>query len=286
MADARSLVAVFEAITSNLEQDRDDINQLDRDDHDTGDNMVANFRLVTETLQKQIGEAESADVGLALGQAAQVLRDNGRGATAPIYASGLDEAAQKLRGQSSFALEDLLPLLEGLLGGAQRAGAGQGEQAGQGSLLDVLLPAIGSYSRAKRDGQGDLEAILGALLETRRGANSTARSSSGYGRASGRDTAGEVDPGAAAAASLLEGLFGALLKGGLQSQAGGALPRGAEPGMGQMGGSAGGKYGGPTTLPDVSEADAQRLPPVDSPAQPRGSGNPIIDLLGSLFGGR
>lgn len=284
MADARSLVAVFEAITSNLEQDRDDINQLDRDDHDTGDNMVANFRLVTETLQKQIGQGESADVGAALGQAAQVLRDNGRGATASIYAQGLDEAGVKLKGQSSFSMSDLLPLLEGLLGGAQQAGAGQG---GQGSLLDVLLPAIGSYSRAKRDGQGDMEAILGALLETRRGANSTARSSSGYGRASGRNTAGEVDPGAAAAASLLEGLFGALLKGGLQSQAGGALPRGGEVGTGQMGGgSAGGKYGGPTTLPDVSEADPRGLPRVDSPAQPRGSGNPIIDLLGSLFGGR
>jgi dihydroxyacetone kinase-like protein len=279
MADARSLVAVFEAITSNLEQDRDDINQLDRDDHDTGDNMVANFRLVTETLQKQIGQSETADVGVALGQAAQVLRDNGRGATASIYASGLNEAAQKLSGQSSFSMSDLLPLLEGLLGGAQQAGAGQGSQAGQGSLLDVLLPAIGSYSRAKRDGQGDMEAILGALLETRRGANSTARSSSGYGRASGRDTAGEVDPGAAAAASLLEGLFGALLKGGLQSQMGGALPRGAEAGMGQVGGgSAGGKYGGPTTLPDESQAEA--------PSQPKSSGNPILDILGSLFGGR
>lgn len=260
MADARSLVAVFEAITQNLEQDRDDINQLDRDDHDTGDNMVNNFRLVTSSLQQQIGQGGEVDVGAALGQAAQVLREGGAGSTAPIYAQGLEDAASRLQGQSSFSLNDLLPLLEGLLGGAQQAG---GAQQGQGSLLDVLIPAIGAYSSAKRSGQGDLEAVLGALLETRRGANGTARSSSGYGKAAGRDTTGEVDPGAAAAASLLEGLFGALLKGGLQQGA----PAGA-------GGSAG-KYGGPPTAPQQGQP----------PAQPQGSGNPVIDMLGSLFGG-
>ena len=276
MADARSLVAVFEAITQNLEQDRHDINQLDRDDHDTGDNMANNFRLVTETLQKQVGQGgQQVDVGAALGQAAQVLRDDGKGATASIYAQGLQEAAGKLQGQSSFSLTDLLPLLEGLLGGAQQAGATKG----QGGLLDVLLPAIGSYSQAKRGGQGDLEAILGALLETRRGANSTAHSSNGHGRASGRDTSGEVDPGAAAAASLLEGLFGALLKGGLQG--------GAQAGQGnqpsQSGGSTAGKYGGPSNLPDAPPAasDAQ---PTSQPAQ--SAGNPILDILGGLFGGR
>lgn len=270
MTDARSLVAIFEAITQNLEQDREDLNQLDRDDQDTGDNMVRNFRLVTESLQQQVGQGDAVDVGAALGQAAQVLRDDGQGATAPLYAQGLDEAANRLRGQSSFSLDDLLPLLEGLLGGVQQAG---GNQSGQGSLLDVLLPAIGSYSQARRNGQGDLEAVLGALLETRRGANGTARSSTGYGRASGRSTAGEVDPGAAAAASLLEGLFGALLKGGL-AQGGGSTG-------GQMGGSTGGQARGKYAGPDDAPAPAQQP---QAPAQ--GSGNPIIDLLGSLFGGR
>jgi dihydroxyacetone kinase-like protein len=284
MADARSLVAVFEAITENLEKDRDDINHLDRDDHDTGDNMVENFRLVTNTLQKQVGQGENVDVGAALGQAAQVLRSDGKGATAKIYASGLNEAATKLSGQNTFAMGDLLPLLEGLLGGAQSAGAGQGQGGSQGSLLDVLLPAIGAYSQAKRNGDDDMTAILGALLETRRGATGTARSSSGYGRASGRSTAGEVDPGAAAAASLLEGLFGALLKGGLKQAGGGGMQSsvgGARPG----GGSASGKYGGPSTLPDVGQ-EPQQPQRDEQPAQPRSSGNPIIDILGSLFGGR
>jgi len=257
MNDAQRLVALFEAMTQNLERDRDNLNQLDRDDNDTGDNMVANFRLVTSTLQQEVSRTGQTDLGAALGQAAQVLRSDGRGGTAPIYADGLEEAASRLAGKSSFTLDDLLPLLEGLAGGAQRAGG----QPGQGSLLDVLLPAIGSYSQAKRQGQGDLEAILGALLETRRGATGTARSSTGYGRDAGRDTRGEVDPGAAGAASLLEGLLGALLQSAVRSQAGGT---GAQ-----------GKYGGPSTLPQAGGAP---------PQSQQGAGNPILDILGGLFG--
>jgi hypothetical protein len=56
---------------------------------------------------------------------------------------------------------------------------------------------------------------------------------------------------------------------------------GARPG----GGSASGKYGGPSTLPDVAQ-EPQQPQRDERPGQPRSSGNPIIDILGSLFGGR
>lgn len=262
MSNAQSLVALFEAMTQNLERDRDSINQLDRDDHDAGDNMVANFRLVTATLQREINREGETDLGAALGQAAQTLRSEGRGGTAAVYADGLAEAANRLSGKSSFTLDDLLPLLEGLAQGAQRSG----RQPGEGSLLDVLLPAIGAYTQARRAGLSDLEAILGALLEARRGATGTASASTGYGRAAGRDTRGEIDPGAAGTASLLEGLLGALLQSALRGQAGGA--------------GAPGKYGGPSNLPPArTDAGEAR------PQAPAGSGNPILDILGGLFGG-
>lgn len=252
MASAESLVALFEAITANLERDRDDLNQLDRDDGDSGDNMVANFQLVTSTLRRSVGPAQggNADLGAALSEAAQVLRENGKGATAPIYAEGLDEAAGKFQGKSGFQLDDLLPLLEGMLGGAQRANS---TQPGEGSLLDVLLPGVLAYMQGKRDGQGDLEAILGALLSVRRGANSTSRSSRGYGKGESRDTRGEIDPGAAGAASLLEGLFGALLQSAVRGQ------------------------GNPAGRSAPAPAPDQRAP---------SSSDMIIDVLGGLFSQR
>jgi dihydroxyacetone kinase len=148
-----------------------------------------------------------------LQQAAQTLRQQGRGATAPIYAQGLEEASQRLKGRSGFTLDDLLPLLEGLMRGSQQA---SGMLQGQGSMLDVLLPGILAYMQAKQAGQSDTQALLTALLSLRRGANSTAAAPKGFGRAEGTDTTGRIDPGAAGAASLLEGLFGALLNGALR----------------------------------------------------------------------
>lgn len=214
MASSDSLVALFNAATRNLQQDREHLNHLDNADGDVGDNMVANFQLVTDTLAQVVSQTgPQADVGMALQQAAQALRQQGRGATAPIYAQGLEEASQRLKGRSGFTLDDLVPLLDGLMRGSQQA---SGMQQGQGSMLDVLLPGILAYMQAKQAGQSDTQALLTALLSLRRGTNSTAGAPGGFGRAEGTDTTGRIDPGAAGAASLLEGLFGALLNGALR----------------------------------------------------------------------
>lgn len=269
---AESLVALFEAITRNLESDREDINQLDRDDGDTGDNMATNFRLVTNTLAQQVRQGSGqADIGAALAEASQVLRQEGRGATAKMYAEGLSDASQRLAGRQSFSLSELMPLLEGLLGGVQRS---QGGQVGEGTLLDVLVPGILTYMEGKRAGQDDLEAILNALLNLRRGSFGTARSSSGYGRASGRSTQGEIDPGAAAAASLLEGLFGALLKSGMRQGQSGTNPAPASTGGSRS-------FPGPSNLPEQQESPRQAPAPAQGP-----DFGQIIDILGGLFGSR
>lgn len=261
MAPADGLIGLFEAMTRNIEQDRAQINSIDHGDNDTGDNMAANFRLITNTLSHTLGPAGNTDdIGAALGHAAQVLKKRGQGATAPIYAQGLREAGKRLAGQTSFSLDDLLPLLEGLLAGARQA---SGTKQGDGSLLDVLLPGILAYVQAKRGGQSDVDAILTALLNLRRGSFGTAQSPVGYGRSGGTDTSGKIDPGAAGAASLLEGLFGALLRGVL-SQAGGAASQ--PPAQ------------APDPQPNNQPGDGTPLP---LPGLPSGLG----DLLGQLLGG-
>jgi dihydroxyacetone kinase-like protein len=251
MASADSLVALFDAATRNVQQDRDHLNSLDTADGDVGDNMAANFQLVTETLAQAVRQAgPQADAGLALRQAAEALNRRGRGATAPIYAQGLQDAAQRLQGKSGFSIEDLMPLLEGLLSGTQQA---SGAQPGEGSMLDTLLPGIMAYMQAKQAGDSDTQALLKALLSLRRGANSTTLSPKGYGSGGGTDTTGRVDPGAAGAASFLEGLFGALLNSALQQ------------GQPQQ-----------RTVPPQSQPQ--------QPSQPQFPGGDLSDLLGQLFG--
>ncbi|MBX0329641.1 dihydroxyacetone kinase subunit L [Oscillochloris sp. ZM17-4] len=252
MASADSLVAIFEAITQNLERDQSSLNHLDRGNGNSGDNMVHNFQLVTSTLRKVTAQGGQQDVGAALGQAAQVLRDDGKGATAPIYASGFQDAATQLQGKSSFSLSDLMPLLQALLGGMQKA---NNSKPGEGSMLDAIVPGVMGYLDAKNNGQSEMEAILSGLLGSRRGANSTAGASTGYGQSAGRDTTGQIDPGAAGAASMLEGMFGALLQSAMRSQAQGQAQQ---------------------------QAPAQPAQPAQQPS----TASTVIDILGSLFGGR
>ncbi|MBS1965638.1 MAG: DAK2 domain-containing protein [Chloroflexi bacterium SZAS-1] len=264
MASADGLVALFEAMTRNIEQDQAHLNSIDQGDGDAGDNMASNFRLITNTLQQAIDQQGTTDIGQALSEAAQVLNQQGQGATAPIYAQGLFDAAQRLSGQTAFTMSDLLPLLEGLLQGTSKA---SGAQQGDGTLLDVLLPGIMSYIQAKRAGQSEMQSILNALLNLRRGSYGTAQSSNGYGSSKGTNTTGQIDPGAAGAASLLEGLFGALLRQAMQQ------------GGGMLGGSS-----SPIPQPSTSSTSQDNAPgdmPLPLPKLPGGLG----DLLGTLLGG-
>ncbi len=248
MASTESLIAIFEAITQNLQRDQQSLNTLDRDDGDSGDNMVHNFALVTETLRKVITQDGQTDVGVALSQAAQILQAQGKGATAPIYAAGFQDAASELKGKEGFDLGDLMPLLQSLLGGMQKVNQAK---PGEGSLLDAIVPGVMAYLEAKKGGQSDLEAILSGLLSSRRGATATAGAATGYGKGSGRDTTGEVDPGAAGAASMLEGLFGALLQSALRTQ-------------------------------NQAPTPTQPTPPAQQPS----TTSMILDMLGGLFRGR
>nr|WP_154653402.1 hypothetical protein [Oscillochloris trichoides] len=43
MASTESLIAIFEAITQNLQRDQQSLNTLDRDNGDSGDNILHNF---------------------------------------------------------------------------------------------------------------------------------------------------------------------------------------------------------------------------------------------------
>jgi len=62
MTSANSLVALFEAMTQNIEYDRTQINSIDRSDGDAGDNLAGNFRLITDTLAAALGDAFTPEV--------------------------------------------------------------------------------------------------------------------------------------------------------------------------------------------------------------------------------
>lgn len=206
------LAQLWKTIAGNAAEDRSYLNDLDDiGNGNAGDNYQSNMQLVANTLEHEL-QGGQGDVGRALLAAAERLRSNGRGATAPVYASGLADAGQRLLGRTGLSAADLLPLLEGLLNGAQGSSA---IPQGGGGLLDALVPGVLGYLGAKQRGASDMEALMDALTNARRGTYSTRRQSPQVPSFGQRDTTGQIDPGAAGIGSLFEGL----LRGFLQQQA-------------------------------------------------------------------
>ncbi len=206
-----NIAQLWRTIAQHAANDRPYLNELDDiGNGNAGDNYQTNMQLVADTLEREL-QGGQGDVGQALLAAAHQLRDAGRGATAPVYAAGLADAGQRLLGQSGLSAADLLPLLQGLLNGAQGSSA---IPQGSGGLLDALVPGVLGYLGAKQRGASDMEALMDALTNARQGTYSTRRSSPPVESFGQRDTHGQLDPGAAGVGSLFEGL----LRGFLQQQ--------------------------------------------------------------------
>ena len=235
-----SLTDLFEDITRGLEQDKDTLNALDDvSDGDAGDNMVNNFSTITNALRQV--EGQNVTVDQALTHASKVLRQEGHGPTAQMYANGLlqaaEQAGQVVEAEAGFALE----VAGGLLGGVQQTPGVREE--GQGGLLDGLVPGITAFMQSRNAGRSTIESLLSGFMASQRGALGTTRQNSGFGKAADQPTQGRVDPGAAGATSILGSLFGSLLSGGLSAGRG---EQARTPGLGDLfgGGGLGDLFGG------------------------------------------
>jgi dihydroxyacetone kinase-like protein len=194
---------LFGSVVGSLESQRGYLNDLDRvgGNGNHGDNVVDNFKLITESLRRD-HELEARE---QLQRGASTLQQNGRGATANLYAEGLREAAQRLpAGSGQVDLQTLMPLLQGLLSGVS---TNTQAQPGQGTLLDSLLPGIQSYLGARQAGQSNGQAMLGALSAALLGSRQMHQQPAMFGGSRRQPSQAWMDPGAASAVSILEGIF-------------------------------------------------------------------------------
>ncbi len=185
MAQGLDLTKLFSTAAKALTKNQETLNQADTYNHDHGDNMVEVFQVITQAMKEKKG-ATSAD---QLEYASQLLRQKTQSGSGQVYAQGLERAAQAFTGktvtkqnvgtliQSLFGAQevkaqpatsggaDLLgSLVSSLAGGGQQAAPAQGGSAG----LDVgdILNAGLSYFSAKQAGKGDLEALMGAVVNS------------------------------------------------------------------------------------------------------------------------
>jgi len=149
--------AALEAMTAN----RQEINALDGYNGNHGDNMVENLRLITLSLQEKSSQTPAE----ALGYASQRLQSHGRGGTSQYYVKGLSQAAEQFQGRSSLDGNDVMSLLQVLLGAIPSQGHQPQPQAGGSVLEQVLGMVSGQPPQAMpQDSDLDLDDVLNVLL--------------------------------------------------------------------------------------------------------------------------
>lgn len=188
-----NLAKVFQSVTSALAGNQEALNQADTFNHDHGDNMVQVFEVVTQAVKEKKG-ASAAD---QLAYASQLLSQRESG-SARYYTGGLSQAAQRFEGKKVTS-DNVMQLVQTLISGGQQApaqsqpaagadalasllgGMGSAGQGGAQPAIDVgsLLSAGMSYLSAKQSGQGDMDALTGALMAGTQGGSVPHRAQSG-----------------------------------------------------------------------------------------------------------
>ncbi|NPA31590.1 MAG: hypothetical protein GXO37_06295 [Chloroflexi bacterium] len=165
MSNQIDLAQLFQMVTQNLSQKREDLNEADTYNHDHGDHVVEVFELLTQVAK----ENPHADTGELLELASQLLKEKRHG-TARAYAQNLDQGARRLRGQP-VTQESLPLLLEALLGSAEQPQPRREEPTpppssggGLGDLLGMFLGGGSAAPQREEPRRQEPSSALGSLL--------------------------------------------------------------------------------------------------------------------------
>jgi hypothetical protein len=155
------LSKLFGAALETMTAQRQEINALDGYNGNHGDNMVENLRLITESLQEKSSQTPTE----ALKHASQQLQSHGRGGTSQYYATGLSQAAKQLQGRPSLDGNDVMSLVQSVLGAIPSEGHQPQPQAGSSVLDQVLGMSSGQPPQAiSQDNDLGLDDVLNTLL--------------------------------------------------------------------------------------------------------------------------
>jgi len=139
------LAKLFQTVATTMASNRESLNQADTNNHDHGDNMVEIFNLISQTMKSQ-GNATPAEQLL---QASRVVAERKSG-SAQVYAQGLQRASTQFQGQKFLTPENIMMLIQLLMGVTQKGGQPQG----QGGLGDLLGSLLGRKAAAPSTGTG------------------------------------------------------------------------------------------------------------------------------------
>jgi hypothetical protein len=210
------LTKVFSEVTKTLKANKQDLNTADTYNKDHGINMVKTFSTITKALTEKKGSEQ----GEALAYAAQVLSKKTASGSSQLYAKGLQQAAQQVRGKNIDANTGV-QLLQALLSAGQTPNQST-PQSGAGDLLSSLLG--GGQNSSQSGGMGDL---LGSLLGGGHSGSQTDESANAGDFLGNLLSGGQSSQPASGSGDLLSSLLGGLT-GSQQNQQSGGLSDGLD----------------------------------------------------------
>ncbi len=202
---SQRLSRMFHNICDSIEQTKDHLSALDGaiGDADHGVTMSIGFQAVkAELSRRNIDAMAPADL---VNTAATAFLNSVGASTGPLYATGLQRAAQALVGVVDATPEVQAAMLKGIADGVRERGKGQ---RGDKTMLDAWIPAAEAGAAAVRRSASVEQMWREILAAAEAGADSTRSMVASKGRAArlGERALGHLDPGAASAVVILKAM--------------------------------------------------------------------------------
>lgn len=202
---AEDLVDIFRVVAARIGEAREALGELDGaiGDADHGASMAKGFAAVVHaTREAADGGAGAADL---LPIAARSFLNAVGATTGPLYASAFLSAGQAVAGRPILDEDDLVSILAAMANGIAARGKAQ---PGDKTMVDAWRPAARAAIAAREAGRPLLETLDAAGRAAAEGRDSTRAMVASKGRAArlGERGLGHVDPGAASAVIVIEGL--------------------------------------------------------------------------------
>ncbi|RJE89562.1 dihydroxyacetone kinase subunit DhaK [Paracoccus onubensis] len=131
----------------------------------------------------------------------------------PLYATAFTRAAEAVSGQDNLDAKAMLAFFEAAAEGIRARGK---TEAGDKTMIDAWLPAIGNARAAVQEGKDVGNCLAAAAAGAEQGMKATANMEARRGRSSklGKRSLGHIDPGAASSFIVFDGLYRGFVQGG------------------------------------------------------------------------
>ena len=152
------LAQLFGAAAQALAANQGTLNQADSTSGNHGDHIVQTFQLITQAMNATQGKPPADQLAYASKQLAGHAKVSG---SAGVYAKGLSQASQQMKGQSTVTPDLAMTLVQTLLAGGQAQQPAAQQQNAGADLLGALLGGGGQQQQQSSAGADLLGALLG-----------------------------------------------------------------------------------------------------------------------------